>query len=150
MTAALRNYRITPARDEEKVPGKKSHRHRPRIVMALPDLSFAAKCARDFQQLGWEVFLVESGNEARHLARRLSPKVVVLGTCLPDESGWLTCEKLRGERPRQKVFLVAPKQKADSQAFARFVGAAGLVSQEDSVDALIQKVIGTQAVMSNE
>jgi DNA-binding response OmpR family regulator len=118
--------------------------------MALPDLGFAAKCARDFQQLGWEVFLVESGKEARHLARRLSPKVVVLGTQLRDESGWLTCEKLRSERPRQKVYLVAAKQKADSQAFAHFVGASALISQEQGVDTLVEKITGTASLVGLE
>jgi DNA-binding response OmpR family regulator len=144
MTVRQRNFRNTPTREEETLAAKKTHRGRPRIVMALPDLGFAAKCARDFQQLGWEVFLVESGKEARHLARRLSPRAVVLGTQLRDESGWLTCEKLRSERPRQKVFLVPPKQKADSQAFAHFVGAVALVSQDQGVDALIEKVAGTR------
>jgi CheY-like chemotaxis protein len=139
-----------PTQEQEMVAGKKSRRLRPRIVIALSDLSYAAKCASDFQQFGWEVFLVESGKEARHLARRLSPKAVVLGTQLGDESGWLTCEKLRSERPRQRIFLVAPKRKPDGQAFAHFVGAAALINQEEGVDALVEKVIGAQIAMSSE
>jgi hypothetical protein len=59
----------------------------------------------------------------------LMANFVVLGTELPEESGWLTCDKLVREHPGLKVILVSVEQGLSSKQFAAFVGATTLVDR---------------------
>jgi DNA-binding response OmpR family regulator len=113
---------------------------RPRLVLAYADSVHAALSCRHLRRLGWEVHLASSGNEARRLVRLLAPQVVVLDTELREESGWLTCAKLKMEYPHQKVLLVAEDVTDEARAYADFVGAAALVSRTAGVPALLDRV----------
>src|SRR5437762_12593261 len=95
---------------------------RPRLVLAYADSAHAALSCRHLRRLGWEVHLANSGTDARRLARLLAPDVVVLDTDLGEESGWLTCAKLKMENPAQKVVLVTDQLNGEAQAYAKFVG----------------------------
>jgi DNA-binding response OmpR family regulator len=113
------------------------------MVLAHTDRGYAAQCRRFFQAEGWDVVHVATSREARQLARLLAPTVVVLDTELPDESGWLTCDKLRAELPEQKVVLVAANWTLESHAFGDFVGAAGVVHQGEGIPALAEEIAST-------
>jgi len=121
----------------ERTPGR-----RPLLILAYADSTYASLAGRYFRRLGWEVHLTSSGTEARRLARTLAPTVVVLDTDLADESGWLTCDKLRRERPNQKVVLVSPNPNEEGRRLAEFVGAATLVCRGVGVSSLIEEVLG--------
>jgi ActR/RegA family two-component response regulator len=110
---------------------------RPRLVLALQDSAQAVRRERAFRRRGWEVHRASTGVEARRLAARLLPDVVILDTDLADESGWLTCAKLRLERPQQKVLLVGADITPSNERFSEFVGAAGLVSSSADLAALV-------------
>jgi DNA-binding response OmpR family regulator len=116
--------------------------HRPRLVMAHTNPGFAGSVCRYYRRRGWETHVAGSAHEVRLLARRLSPEVIVLGTDLPDESGWLTCGKLIHENPEQKVVLVADRSTPRNRHFAAFVGAAALVHEEAGVQGLAEHVGG--------
>jgi CheY-like chemotaxis protein len=116
-------------------------RIRDRLVLALNDTVLAAWIARRLRRLGWGVHLARSAVEARRLTAEFSPQVVVLDTRLPDESGWLTCEKILRDDPTIKVILVASQREQHGRAFANFVGAAALISQEGGVQALIDEIV---------
>ena len=103
----------------------------PCLVLA----GFDAAVARAFRRRGWDVYPVNSGPEARRLARMVQADLVVLDTFLPDESGWLTCEKLTGEMPGLRVVLV--DQDPRRAELAELVGAAALVGCE-GLQALIE------------
>ena len=79
-----------------------------------------------FRRQGWDVYTAHGGPEVRRLARMLGPQLVVLQADLPDESGWLTCDKLLRELPHVRVILVNSGLSAEGCRFATFVGAAGL------------------------
>ena len=113
---------------------------RPRLVLAHPDSGYASSVCRFYRRLGWETHLAHSAHEVRSLVRRWSPEVVVLSIDLPDESGWLTCGKLRQENPELKVILVADRSTPRNRHFASFVGAAGLVQTEAGVQTLAEEV----------
>lgn len=115
---------------------------RPCLVLAHPDAMYAAVASRYFRQCGWDVALAHSGPEARRLAMLLRPTVIVLEANLREESGWLTCEKLAWERPRQKVVLVAADTEAENKRYAAFVGASDLVNRRDGVTRLVDAVFG--------
>jgi DNA-binding response OmpR family regulator len=116
---------------------------RPRMVLAYADSIHAARSARHFRRLGWEVHLASSGPDARQLTSTLAPEVVVLDTQLPDESGWLTCAKMMLCCGVHKVVLVSPHPTDEEQRLAETVGAAGLVRRETGVPALVDEVMGT-------
>jgi DNA-binding response OmpR family regulator len=117
----------------------------PRLVLAHTDITYAALASRHLRRQGWDVYLAKTGDETRRLARNLAPAVVVLETDLPDESGWLVCDKLARELPGIKAVLVGKRLTQAHARFAAFVGAAGLVRQRDGVAAL-KEVLGTAHV----
>lgn len=118
----------------------KSQKSRPQLVLAHANTDYARSVSHYYRQLGWEPHLVGCGRDARQLARRLAPAAVILGTELPDESGWLTCQKLRQENPDQRVLLVMAEASSDDYRFAEFVGASALIKEEDGVPALVDEV----------
>src|SRR5947209_7431231 len=81
---------------------------RPCLVLAHSDDAYAARVARSFRRLGWDVYPARSGPEARRLTRLVGANRVLLDTDLPGESGWLTCAKLTQQLPGVRVVLVSP------------------------------------------
>lgn len=113
---------------------------RPCLILAHADPAYAALVVRAFRRHGWDVYPAENGPEVRRLARMLEPQLVVLQTDLPEESGWLTCDKLTDERPDCQVVLVSAEPTPSRSAFASFVGAAALVDRRDGMAALLGRV----------
>lgn len=114
--------------------------YRPCLILAHVDAAYAAQASRAFRRLGWDVYLTRSGPETRRMARMLNPSIVVLAADLPEESGWLTCDKLVREQPLRKVIIIGSGLSAETEAFAAFIGAAGFVYQHDGVHALVDAV----------
>jgi len=112
----------------------------PRLLLAHSDIGFAALASRRLHRAGWDVYLARTGNEVRQLTKTVSPALVVLDTDLPDESGWLLCEKLSHEQPSPKVILVSDDLTPESSNFASFVGATALVHRQEGVGVLINEV----------
>ncbi len=112
---------------------------RPCLVLAHTDPVYAAAAGRSFRRLGWDVYPAHTGPEARRLARMLGADLVVLEADLPQESGWLTCDKLAAELPHVRVALVAAEAGDREQRFAAFVGASALVRHGDGVAALVRE-----------
>lgn len=110
----------------------------PCLVLAHPNEGSRALLARRFRRLGWDVYLSESGPEARRLARMLAADMVVLHVDLPEESGWLTCDKLMREQPSVSVILVGDDLNARNRELADFVGAAALVDRTDGMVPLVE------------
>jgi DNA-binding response OmpR family regulator len=115
---------------------------RPCLVLAHAEPAYAADTARAFRRRGWDVYLAQAGPEARRLARMLDADLVILGTDLPGESGWLTCNKLVREQPVARVLLVAPRRDPAAEKFAAFVGASALVEHAAGLPALFREVEG--------
>jgi ActR/RegA family two-component response regulator len=116
--------------------------NRPRLLLGYADSAHASQCARYFRRQGWEVHLIPSGVDTRRLALENAPRLVILDTELPDESGWLTAAKILLDRPEQKIFLVGPERTASNERFASFLGAAGYLARDESPMALAEEVLG--------
>jgi DNA-binding response OmpR family regulator len=114
----------------------------PRLVLALSAGEYATAAGRCLRRLGWDVQVALSGREARRLADEGRAEVIVLSIDQPDESGWLTCEKLMREQAARQIVLVAGQAGPFDADFAAFVGAAALVSKTDGISALIDEVRG--------
>jgi DNA-binding response OmpR family regulator len=117
-------------------------RERPRLIVAHTNAGYAGSLGRWLHQDGCNVHLVGSGPEARRLARVLAPAVVVLDTDLPEESGWLTCQKLLAEQPDTRVFLLSANPTAEGRRFAAFVGATSLLGEGAGPRALVHVLAG--------
>ncbi len=113
---------------------------RPVLIVAHGDSSFAALACGTFHELGWDVHQAESGPEVRRLTRAVEPRFVVLDALLPNESGWLTCDKMRLEFPEVRVVLVAVDPGFHEANFAVFVGAAALVNRHEGLQALLDEI----------
>jgi DNA-binding response OmpR family regulator len=115
---------------------------RPALVVSHTDTAFAQQTGQSFRALGYDVHLALTGLEARRLACRLPSVTVVLGTELPDESGWLVCDKLTRESPHARVILHGAPVDARRRRLAAFVRAACLVHPSGGVPALVREVCG--------
>jgi len=115
----------------------------PCLILAHPHQDYQTLLGRAFRRLGWDVYLARGGSEARRLARMLEADVVILHDDLPDESGWLTCDKLTREQPFIRVILVCDDVSPRNQELADFVGASVLVNRAEGLAPLIEELIGT-------
>jgi CheY-like chemotaxis protein len=113
---------------------------RPCMILAHADNAYLAQALRVFRRRGWDVYAARTGPEARRLARMLQPQLVVLQADLPEESGWLTCEKLIRESPGMPVVLVTADPTPQHADFASFVGAVALADRRDGMAALLPHV----------
>jgi DNA-binding response OmpR family regulator len=112
---------------------------RPCLILAHSDPLYATLVRQIFLRLRWDVRMASCGPEARELAAELSPSLVVLDAELPEESGWLTCAKLKQEQPDLKVVLLTDHVQRASHAFAHFVGAAALINRSDGLRTLVEE-----------
>jgi len=115
----------------------------PCLVLAHPRADSQAILARNFRRLGWDVYLARSGPEARRLARMLSADMVILHVDLPEESGWLTCDKLTRELPSASVILIGDDLSPRNCKLAHFVGASALIHRAESIVPLVEELIGS-------
>jgi DNA-binding response OmpR family regulator len=95
-------------------------------VVALADEQQTQVIRRALTRLGWQVREAGSAAAARRLVRAGVCSVAILATELYDESGWLTCAKLKLMAQRVDVYLVGPNSPRN-RCLARFVGAAALL-----------------------
>jgi DNA-binding response OmpR family regulator len=110
--------------------------------LGYADSAHASHCARHFRRQGWEVHLIPSGVDTRRLASDLAPRVVILDTDLPDESGWLTAAKILLDRPEQKLYLVGKERTEANQRYAAYLGAAGFLTRDESPVTVAEEVLG--------
>src|SRR5436305_15281787 len=104
-----------------------------RVVVGLPEGTLAAAATERLRQRGWHVWRAATAGELRRLAWRHFPAVAVLPAEGGEESGALTCAKLRRAQPRLRVLLVGADD-ARRRALARFVGANLVPSDVEPAD----------------
>lgn len=141
MTNVFAEMDIKEGRDK-MVKSNRNATYRPVLILAYADSAHAVQCGRYFRRLGWEVHLVASATEARRLALETNPRVIVLDTDLPDESGWLACAKMTHEDPSRRIILLTPKATAEARQNLAKVNAAALASRADDVETLAETILG--------
>ena len=122
---------------------------RPCLILAVKSFACAAETSLRLRRLGWDIYQASSGPEVRRLSRMLDADMVVLDTDLEGESGWLTCAKLKQDRPAGEVVLVTGEECLGNQSLAEFLGAVALVSRQHNLVALLQSrrsSIGTKTL----
>jgi CheY-like chemotaxis protein len=121
----------------------------PCLVLAHPHADAQAALARNFRRLGWDVYLARNGSEARRLARMLAADLVILHVDLPEESGWLTCDKLMREQPLASVILIGEDLSSCNRRLADFVGARALVDGTESMAPLVEELLDPAAPVAS-
>ena len=111
---------------------------RPCLLLAAGDSAATSETCLRLRRLGWDIYRASVGPEVRRLSRMLEPDLVVLDTDLEGESGWLTCAKLKQERPAGEVILTTGDDSPRNRTLARFVGATALVSRQQNLVPLVQ------------
>jgi DNA-binding response OmpR family regulator len=90
------------------------------------------------RRIGWDVCMASTSNDLYDFALRKNPLAVVLPVETADESGYLTCAKLRLTRPKLKVVLIGEPTERGRQ-LAGFVG-ADLISEANAIDAVMKLI----------
>lgn len=112
----------------------------PVVVIGLTDLAYAAALSHQLRARGWRAVIAETASAVHTLAERMRAAIVVLSVDRPEESGFLTCAKLREGKRKPRVVLVAEKVSEGRDAFAAYVGAADFVPESIGPRALAAKV----------
>lgn len=112
--------------------------YRPCLLLATGAFALPPEVLIRLRRLGWDIYRARVGPEVRRLARMLEPDLVVLDTDLDGESGWLTCAKLKQERPTGEVVLTTGEDTPHNRALADFVGASALLSRQHNLVSLLQ------------
>ena len=120
----------------------------PCLVLAHRHPESQAVLARGFRRLGWDVYQAGSGPEARRLVRMLAADMVILHVDLPEESGWLTCDKLIREQPSVSVILVGDDLSPRNRELANFVGASALVDRAEGMVPLVEEFVESAAAVA--
>lgn len=111
-----------------------------KLIVAHADSRYRADITRRLRLRGMDVFTTSSASAVHALAHEYRPGLILLDTELKDESGPLTCAKLKISYPDCKVMLVGKQLSGEAIRLARFVGADEYVSQSEGLDTLIRRV----------
>lgn len=111
-----------------------------KLVLAHTDTAVCRKAAHHFRQAGIELATAGSAGEVHRLIHRLGPQVVFLDVNLADESGYLTCAKIKLQQQACTVILLGNANSAEAQRLAAFAGADALVDRSQSCRELIEHI----------
>ncbi len=117
------NATLNPPRSECK-PGSGC---RACAVVATANGQASATIRRVLHRLGWQIKEAGSAADARRQIILERSKVAILSTDLIDESGWLTCAKIKRLSRRVDVYLIGPDMPRHRR-LARFVGASAFLT----------------------
>jgi len=112
-----------------------------RLVLGLGESGLAFAVEKHFRQLGWDVVLTATSEEAGRIAHRQDATALVLVIGEIAEGGLLTCAKLSFTRPNARVLLLGPED-AKLARHARYAGAAGYLPDGCGVSAIVRAVLG--------
>jgi DNA-binding NarL/FixJ family response regulator len=115
---------------------------RPRLVLAHAERGYFTHARGWFRTLGIEVVVARSAQETHTLTHLLDPCVVVMADRLPDESGFLTCAKIKTDHPDCKVILLGQEATSTNFRFAVFAGAELFMHPAHDWKHVVYEVLG--------
>jgi DNA-binding response OmpR family regulator len=116
-------------------------RSQPGFVLAHADAGYRARAASYLWRLGLDFASVGSAQDLHEIAQAVTLPLVVLDTDLPDESGYLTCAKIKRSRPDCRVLLLGHPAASENYRLAQFVGAEVLLDRHAMLPLLGDRIL---------
>jgi len=93
-------------------------------------------------QAGFDVLTASSGPEARELAARHQPDLVLLDILMPSEDGYSVCRSLKQTTATQNtpVIFISGLSESSEKARAREMGAADFIMKPFSRQEILERV----------
>lgn len=107
----------------------------------------AARLVADLTAMGIRVQRAARAVEASRCCASFRADLLLVNVDLPDGSGWLLTAKLRLFAPTPHIWLYAASPSPNDRAFAKFVGADGLIDYEGDVWRLSAEIISRLPVL---
>lgn len=92
--------------------------------------------------LGHELLHAYDGEQALEVARRSEPELIMLDILLPVQDGWLVCSKLKAVEPSPKIIVFTALPRGESDRFAEFVHADGILHKPILREQLLATIDG--------
>lgn len=96
-----------------------------------------------FKDAGADVLTATDGNAAVNVALDKNPDLLILDAMLPQRSGFLVLEKLKGKKPRGSkpyVIMITGNTGKRHQQWAESLGADGYINKPFRMERLVQSV----------
>ncbi len=106
------------------------------VIIAHPDPEVRIHGATRLRECGWKVISVDSSSQLHARIVAWPNSLILLATDMQDESGWLTCNKIRKSKPHASVFLIHDEIDDTDQSLADFVGASGIFTFDEMAEKL--------------
>tara|TARA_B100001115_G_scaffold143160_1_gene110972 strand:+ start:1188 stop:1544 length:357 start_codon:yes stop_codon:yes gene_type:complete len=86
---------------------------RSKILIVDDEINILMSLEYLFKRKGYEVYIARNGNEAKNLADRYEPDLVLLDIMMPDVDGYEVCDYLKSKSTPPKVVFLSAKSKKD-------------------------------------
>jgi DNA-binding response OmpR family regulator len=113
-----------------------------KLLLVHRDAGYRKEVLPRLQARGVDVTPAGTAEATHALAAEIRPHLVILDADLPDQSGALTCAKLKISHPSVRVILVGRHWNGEQARLARLVGADAYVSQSEGPAALLRHAFG--------
>jgi DNA-binding NarL/FixJ family response regulator len=113
-----------------------------RILIVDDDLPFRQMVGTLLERAGYKTVEAESGEEALELARRDTPRLVLLDVNLPGTSGYVVCNELRNSFGQQLpiIFISGERTESFDRVAGLLIGADDYMTKPFDPDELIARV----------
>lgn len=112
-----------------------------RILVVDDDTDILTAIEAAFQDTGAEILTAVDGNTAVSKAETENPDLLILDAMLPQRSGFLVLEKLKGKKPlgsKPYVIMITANTGKRHQVWAESLGADKYINKPFRMDALFQ------------
>ncbi|HSW44510.1 MAG TPA: response regulator [Phycisphaerae bacterium] len=119
-----------------------------KILIVDDDTDILAAIQAALQDTGATILTATDGATATTMAQEETPDLIILDAMLPQRSGFLVLEKIKGKKPRGSkpyVIMITGNTGKRHQAWAESLGADGYINKPFRMDRLIES---TTALLS--
>lgn len=113
------------------------------ILIVDDDTDILGAIEAVFKEKGATILTATDGNAAVNVALDKKPDLLILDAMLPQRSGFLVLEKLKGKRPlgsKPYVIMITANTGKRHQQWAESLGADGYINKPFRMDRLVESV----------
>ncbi len=110
------------------------------VIVAHPDREVRKAITKHLHNCGWNVIAVDTCGKLYSRIQAWPGAKVLLSTTMPDESGYLACNKALKSHPTTQIHLMDGQPDEVDENLAAFVGAASIGPMEKILADFCSKV----------